>query len=199
MGPGEARDDTGVCSPDSHFKQHDIRPRSRGVNCPSSVYFSPSLRGRGRRESRMRAAPAVSCANCAKETPTSIQVKRRQSGFPCAMGYGLLRALLGDRLSCHRHLQGCPCELSASTGAPGPHDFAVRDHLRQSLRWTSCDPGKVRPRRVAASFVRAPADRSRADPPCDSICAPDAVASTASHRAFVTCATPLVRVRRRES
>ena len=124
--PGQARDDPGVCSPDSHFKQHDKRPRSRGVKCPSSVYFSPPLRGRGRRESRVRAAPAVSCANCAKETHTSIQVKRRQSGFPCAMGYGLLRTLPGDRLSCHRHLQGCPCELSASTGAPGPHDFAVR-------------------------------------------------------------------------
>jgi len=57
----------------------------------------PPKRTRGRRESRMRAAPAVSCANENKKTHTSIQVKRRQSGFPCAAVYGLFRALLGDR------------------------------------------------------------------------------------------------------
>ena len=46
-----------------------------------------------------------------------------------------------------------PAKLSASIGAPGPHDFAVRDQLRSSSQ---------------------------------------AVTSTASHRAFVTCATPLL-------
>ena len=45
----------------------------------------------------MRAAPAVSCARMHKKTHTSIQVQRRQSGFPCAVGYGLFRALPGDR------------------------------------------------------------------------------------------------------
>jgi hypothetical protein len=55
------------------------------------------LKRRGRRESRMRAAPAVSRANGNKKTHTSIQVQRRQSGFPCAVAYGLFRALLGDR------------------------------------------------------------------------------------------------------
>jgi hypothetical protein len=54
-------------------------------------------RERGRREGRVRAAPAVSCANMHKKTHTSIQVQRRQSGFPCAVGYGLFRALPGDR------------------------------------------------------------------------------------------------------
>jgi hypothetical protein len=40
-------------------------------------------------------------------------------------------------------LGGCISEkLDASIGAPGPHNFAVRDHLRQSLRWTSYDPAK---------------------------------------------------------
>jgi hypothetical protein len=57
----------------------------------------PSIRTRGRRESRVRAAPAVSCAGMHKETHTSIQVQRRQSGLPCAVGYGLFRALPGDR------------------------------------------------------------------------------------------------------
>src|SRR6202171_3932513 len=52
---------------------------------------------RGRRESGVRAAPAVSCAKMHKKTHTSIQVQRRQSGFPCAVVYGLFRALPGDR------------------------------------------------------------------------------------------------------
>ena len=56
----------------------------------------PSIR-RGRRESRVRAAPAVSCANMHKKTHTSIQVQRRHPGLPCAMVYGLFRALPGDR------------------------------------------------------------------------------------------------------
>jgi len=46
--------------------------------------FCPS-RSRGRRESRVRAAPAVSCAKMCEKTHTSIQVQRRQSGLPCAM------------------------------------------------------------------------------------------------------------------
>src|SRR6202166_4520666 len=45
----------------------------------------------------MRAAPAVSCARMHKKTHTSIQVQRTQSGFPCAVVYGLFRALPGDR------------------------------------------------------------------------------------------------------
>jgi len=40
---------------------------------------------RGRRESRVRAAPAVSRAKLCKRAHTSIQVQRRQSGLPCAM------------------------------------------------------------------------------------------------------------------
>ncbi len=39
----------------------------------------------GRRECRVHAAPAVSCAVALRKAHTSIQVKRRQSGIPCAM------------------------------------------------------------------------------------------------------------------
>ena len=42
-------------------------PRSRGVKRPSFANFPPSFISRGRRESRVRAAPAVSCANCARK------------------------------------------------------------------------------------------------------------------------------------
>jgi hypothetical protein len=40
---------------------------------------------RGRREDRVRAAPAVSRAKVEKKTHTSIQVQRKHSGLPCAM------------------------------------------------------------------------------------------------------------------
>jgi hypothetical protein len=60
--------------------------------------WPPSITTRGRREDRVRAAPAVSRAMGYKKTHTSIQVQRRQSGLPCAVGYGLFRALPGDRL-----------------------------------------------------------------------------------------------------
>jgi hypothetical protein len=51
---------------------------------------------RGRGECRMRAAPAVPCANWIEKTHTSIQVQRRASDIPCAMALRLIRALLGD-------------------------------------------------------------------------------------------------------
>ena len=86
-----------------------IAPRNNRSHCRRKFSISrrdapelcvdchPPKRTRGRRESRMRAAPAVSCARMHKKTHTSIQVQRRQSGLPCAIGYGLFRALLGDR------------------------------------------------------------------------------------------------------
>jgi len=63
-----------------------------------------------------------------KETHTSIQVQRRQSGLPCAVVYSLLRALPGDRafLPPSSPRSFASRELDASVGAPGPHGFAVR-------------------------------------------------------------------------
>jgi hypothetical protein len=45
---------------------------------------------RGRGECRMRAAPAVPCANWIEKTHTSIQVQRRRSDIPCAMALRLI-------------------------------------------------------------------------------------------------------------
>ena len=55
-----------------------IRPRFANRSRP--------LKTRGRREDRVRAAPAVSCALMHKRNAhTSIQVQRKHSGLPCAM------------------------------------------------------------------------------------------------------------------
>src|SRR5450755_4171905 len=92
-------------------------------------------KNRGRREDRVRAAPAVSRANSdrknAHEHTGSAETLRPslRNGFN-----GLLRALPGDRAFLPPSLrEGNPAKLSASVGAPGPHDFAVRSsHARQS-------------------------------------------------------------------
>ena len=56
---------------------------------PSFAKFL-SPRKRGRRECRVHAAPAVSCAKCARKTHTSIQVQTEHSGIPCAMALRLM-------------------------------------------------------------------------------------------------------------
>ena len=63
----------------------DMISRSRGMNCPRFASSFTLFENRGRREDRVRAAPAVSCAIAQKNAHTSIQVQRRASGLPCAM------------------------------------------------------------------------------------------------------------------
>ena len=125
------------------------QPRDLAARCARALRrLPPSIRTRGRRESRVRAAPAVSCANMHIKTHTSIQVQRRHPGLPCAMVYGLLRALPGERL----FLPPSPLrsfatqELGASVGASGPHGFAVRVGSRSSCASfrVHCIPPRVR-------------------------------------------------------
>ena len=79
---------------DSAFSRRDTPESCRNVGPPEF---------RERREDRVRAAPAVSRASPrGKKTHTSIQVQRKHSGLPCAVVLTLLRALPGERLSCHR-------------------------------------------------------------------------------------------------
>jgi hypothetical protein len=139
------------------------------------------LRNRGRRESRMPIAPAVVRTKSAR---VDHRFNRITPAFPARMVYGLLRALPGDRAflppsPCGSmiHLKpgwaGCiSTTLDASIGAPGPHDFAVRARLTPKVLPGLVPSGKFWRRRLAASFVRAPADRSREDPPCDHIARP---------------------------
>ena len=113
---------------------------SRGAMRPGFAFHSTPSRCRGRREDRVRAAPAVSCAKCTKESAhehtgsaEAIRPSLR-SGFTA---YFALSPVTG--LCCHRHPRDTSRELSASIGAPGPHDFAVRaGHVRRS--WPSRPP-----------------------------------------------------------
>jgi hypothetical protein len=59
-----------------------LRPRFAGNSSPS--------KSRGRRECRVRAAPAVSCAMGRRSAHMSIQVQREHPGLPCAMALRLI-------------------------------------------------------------------------------------------------------------
>ena len=63
----------------------DMPARSRGATRPSCTWPLARSEMRGRREDRVRAAPAIPCAMAQRSAHTSIQVQRRASGLPCAM------------------------------------------------------------------------------------------------------------------
>jgi hypothetical protein len=93
----------------------------------------------------------VGNAGCSLHPQSHVQNKKahevvttgspEQSGIPAHNGFnGFLRALLGDRLSCHRHLADCQrvrarlgrhasTRFDAGIEASGPHDFAVRSSI----------------------------------------------------------------------
>ena len=56
---------------------------------PRFCNFAALLLKRGRREDRVLAAPAVSCATCTEEPHTSIQVQAEHPGLPCAVALRL--------------------------------------------------------------------------------------------------------------
>jgi hypothetical protein len=167
---------------------------------------SPSQEG-GRRESRAPIAPAVVRTGSAR---VDHRFNRIDPAFPARWGYGLLRALPGDRLVCHRRLADRASRPGWACNAPQDLTPASgrQNHTTSPSATVSAErsPGLVRSGKTLAkagcSAVRPRAGRSLKGPPglpCDTVCAPDAVASTASHRAFVTTRDPpLCRVGRRE-
>jgi hypothetical protein len=57
------------------------------------------------------------------------QVQADQPAFPAQWFYGLYVVSPVTGLSCHRRFAISVAKLSASVGAPGPHDFAVRKNI----------------------------------------------------------------------
>ena len=111
----------------SAFSRHDL----------PQACISLSLR-RGSRECRMRAAPAVSCANCTNKCAHEHTGQRRTSDIPCAMALRLMtRSPRRIWLCCLRRLYGIwhvspvglsapPQDLTPTLRQSGPHAFAVR-------------------------------------------------------------------------
>jgi hypothetical protein len=96
---------------------------------------------------------------------TKKTTSARSTGIPCAMVYGLYRALPGDRAFLPSSSARSSRDLSFSVGTPGPRDFAVRaGHVRLTChprpshpRLTCCDD---RPKRPSSSRRDAREDRS---------------------------------------
>ena len=93
------------------------------------------IENRGRREDRMAAAPG---APAQKEFARARepQVQTVATGLPCAVVYGLYALSSVNHPVCHRHQRDAPASSRTwrrGLGAPGPHDFAVRESCRSSV------------------------------------------------------------------
>src|SRR5690348_1049966 len=97
----------------------------------------------GRRECRAFCTPAVSCAKV-ESTRGRHYRHADTSGIPCAMGYGLLRALPGVPGLLAAIARDIVLELDSSVGKSGPHDFAVR--IRAARRAAPTRPLHPAPR-----------------------------------------------------
>src|SRR5882762_8976687 len=119
----------------SIFKQPRYTSAFSRLDMPELCITFALLENRGRREDRVRAAPAISRAICTQQKRTrAYRFGGNTPAFPAQWLYGLLRALPGERLFCHRRdARMTLAQLDASTAASGPHDFAVRSSCtRQS-------------------------------------------------------------------
>ena len=67
------------------LQRADMRSPSRGAFRPRLAGNFPCPPIRGRRESRVRAAPAVSCAKCTRKNAHEHTGQRRHSDFPRAV------------------------------------------------------------------------------------------------------------------
>src|SRR5438309_1752780 len=133
--------------------------------CPSLANLCLPLLKRGRRECRVHAAPAVSCAKNCTVGAHEHTGERKHSDIPCATALrltscsprwsGLVVTVTPEKLASH--------ELSASIAAPGPHDFAVRSRpdfakrLRRATAtrlWRAASIASRAPRVVTMAAIR---------------------------------------------
>jgi hypothetical protein len=172
--------------------QHGPQTYIRGLAAMDArvVPKIPPSKDRGRRESRVRAAPAVSCAMCTGNAHTSIQVQRRASGLPCAMALRLIARSPRRRI---------PLVTVASQiddwSEPGWADpISARLGISNGCQDHTTSPYALAP------FVYAPVDRSQEARPATTSCAPTLLRPPHHTARFVTIATrPSSRVRRAES
>ena len=110
--------------------------RSRGVRRPSFSIKSSlfETEGAGKPGAHRTHGPRAT-----KKHAAEPQVRAEQPAFPARWFYGLYVISPVTGLCCHRRFASS-AKLSASLGAPGPHDFAVRKsrvRLSQALASTA--------------------------------------------------------------
>ncbi len=94
--------------------------------CPRFAVVPPSKDAEGAGKAGRALHPRSRVQNCTKNCTRAYRSSGGIPAFPAQWFYGFLRALPGDRLSCHRRRADRSTRLDASIGASGPHDFAVR-------------------------------------------------------------------------
>src|SRR3984885_14817910 len=111
--------------------RRDIGPHSRDSILSESFNFVRASSNRGRREDRVRAAPAVSCALMHRKMRTrAYRFSGNTPAFPAQWLYGLYRALPGESEPLATIAPGrrWPLkDLTPAIRASGPHDLAVRN------------------------------------------------------------------------
>ena len=106
---------------DSAFSRRGQRPSFARNHSPMKI------EGAGKAGCPLHPQPRVE--NKINHTSVVTTGSPKQSGLPCAMVYGLYRALPGDRALLPPSLSRIiPRKLDASVGAPGPHVFTVRQN-----------------------------------------------------------------------
>ena len=102
---------------------------SRGADSARVFAKLPALeRQRAQGRPGARCTRGLVCNSAQRTRTRAYRFSGEHPAFPAQWLYGLLRALPGERLFCHRRPSGnfASQELDASTAASGPHDFAVR-------------------------------------------------------------------------
>jgi hypothetical protein len=119
-----------------------IVPAAPSVRVFPSNYPRENTRAQGRPGARRTHGPRAT-----KKHAAEPQVRAGTTGLPCAMVYGLyVVSPVNQALLPPSPCRSSPAKLSASVGAPGPHDFAVRtDIVRLTL--------PIRPSHPALAFV----------------------------------------------
>jgi hypothetical protein len=138
-------------------------------DAPELLMNRPPKEIRGRRECRVRAAPAVSCAKMHKETHTSIQVQTEQSGIPCTMVLRLISCSPRRRIRF----------VTVADGLKDCLNPVGSTLLRQLDTSNGCQDHTALPY-AASPVVCALCSLTDQSPPCEHDHAPDAAASTAS-------------------
>src|SRR5450432_2565221 len=132
-GAGRQRGCLPGMTPTRHCQEHLRRSNDGKHTFAISRRLSPELWKkfprppiRGRREDRVRAAPAVSCAKlCKRKRTRAYRFSGDTPAFP-AQWVTTYSVLPGERLFCHRRRRNCFRQLDTSTAMSGPHAFAVR-------------------------------------------------------------------------
>ncbi len=110
--------------------EYDFAFSRRG--CVRVLHRACPPKDRGRRECRVHAAPAVSCAVSAKENAHEHTGEAEAVRHPLRSGFTAYIALSsGTGLSCPRHLQIVPADLASASGG---RDHATSPYARNAVR-----------------------------------------------------------------